>query len=198
MFKPAWLVLSIVQTGLAGSTLSVAQKLLSKMDFWSNRLWLTSNLVVGFPRNLRSYPERSSPKSQGIKIWKTSRKRGFCHVFLQVMNLCAHEEFDQIVLQRRSLEVIDRIHPTKTQSKILEQEIQHKLKRAETARRKTQTTQNQKDSSKILDKRFRRHDSFIAKINKVWSYTPTVVSITHLLDLSRSTNSRKQEARSEN
>jgi len=48
---------------------------------------------------------------------------------------------------------------------------------------------NKRYSSKILDKRFRGHDFFIAKINKVTSHTETVVSITHLQDLSHITNS---------
>jgi len=48
---------------------------------------------------------------------------------------------------------------------------------------------NKRYSSKILDKRFRGHDFFIAKINKVTSHTQAVVSITHLQDLSHITNS---------
>jgi hypothetical protein len=40
---------------------------------------------------------------------------------------------------------------------------------------------------KILTHEFRGKDLFIAKINQVWSYTQTVVSITHLRDLSQYT-----------
>jgi hypothetical protein len=172
-----------------------------KFKINSNELQNSQNFAPGLPWALEVIPQWSSPRSQGINADPKIHQKGWGFLnFSSKWDLSACEEYAQTTWQRRSSEVLARIHPLKSLSNLQEIEIHQKCKGREGERERARARERERNQidyrHKILETWFRGMIALFEDqqgLSYRGKITQTVESLTRLRI--STTHSRKLEAR---